>query len=185
MALIPTKPIPLGFKAPNFALLDTISDQILSYEDIKGTHGTLVMFICNHCPYVIHMRKTLTQLAKDYQAKGVGFVAISSNDVVGYPQDGPDHMKALALAEKFPFPYLYDADQSVAKAYDAVCTPDFDLFDAQERCIYRGQMDSTRPGSGMQSNGEDMRNAIELMLKDETIPAGNQRPSMGCNIKWK
>ena len=185
MALTPTKPIPLGFKALDFALLDTVSDQILSYKDIRGTHGTLVMFICNHSPYVVHMRKALIQLAHDYQAKGVGFVAISSNDAVAYPQDGPDQMKALAIEEQWPFPYLFDADQSVANLYDAVCTPDFNLFDAQDRCVYRGQMDGTRPGSGVVSNGEDMRKAIDLMLNGEIIPAENQRPSVGCNIKWK
>lgn len=185
MALTPTKAIPLGFKAPDFELLDTVSGRVLSYEDIKGTHGTLVMFICNHCPYVVHVRRQLIQLAKDYQEKGIGFVAISSNDAENYPQDGPEAMKELATSEKWPFPYLYDETQEVAKAYDAVCTPDFDLFNAGDVCVYRGQLDGSRPGNDQPVNGAEMRRAMDLMLNGKTIPAEEQKPSMGCNIKWK
>lgn len=185
MALTPTKTIPLGFKAPDFELLDTVSGRVLSYEDIKGTHGTLVMFICNHCPYVVHVRQQLIQLAKDYQKKGIGFVAISSNDAENYPQDGPEAMTQLARSENWPFPYLYDETQKVAKAYDAVCTPDFDLFDGEGVCVYRGQLDSSRPGNDQPVNGAEMRSAMDLMLDGKTIPAEMQKPSMGCNIKWK
>jgi thiol-disulfide isomerase/thioredoxin len=185
MALTPTKEIPLGFKAPDFALPDVVSGRVLSYEDIKGTHGTLVMFICNHCPYVIHVREQLIQLAQDYQNKGIGFVAISSNDAENYPQDGPDAMKQLAVEENWPFPYLYDESQEVARAYDAACTPDFDLFNSTDLCVYRGQLDESRPGNQKPVDGASMRQAIDLMLQGKYIPAMEQKPSMGCNINWK
>lgn len=142
------------------------------------------MFICNHCPYVIHVRSELILLANDYLKKGVGFVAISSNDVVNYPDDAPERMKELALKEKFPFPYLYDESQEIAKEYNAACTPDFMLFDENELCVYRGRLDESRPNSGVPVTGKDMRAAINMMTqgKEMTLP---QYPSMGCNIKWK
>ncbi len=184
MSLTPTTSIPLGFKAPAFSLSDTVSGKQMTYDDVKGENGTLVMFICNHCPYVIHMHEQLIAIGEEYRSKGVGFVAISSNDVDNYPQDGPELMKKLALEKGFPFPYLYDETQEVAKAYDAACTPDFDLFDANDICVYRGRMDESRPGNDIPLTGKDMRAAIDAMLSGEAIE-GPQYPSMGCNIKWK
>ncbi len=184
MSLTPTKAIPLGFQAPDFRLPDTVTGKDLSYPDIKGEKGTLVMFICNHCPYVKHVIRELVQLGNDYMPKGIGMAAISSNDVVNYPEDHPDKMKDLALALDFPFPYLYDEDQSVAKAYDAACTPDFDLFDNNGLCVYRGQLDDSRPSNGVEVSGRHMREALDLLLADKKIPE-DQIPSVGCNIKWK
>jgi len=184
MSLTPTTDIALGFKAPAFSLPDTISGKILTYDDIRGERGTLVMFICNHCPFVIHVHEQLISIANDYKNKGIGFVAISSNDVVNYPQDSPELMKELAAELSFPFPYLYDETQEVAKAYDAACTPDFDLFDGNDSCVYRGRLDASRPGNDEPLTGADMRAAIDAVLDKRTIPSP-QYPSMGCNIKWK
>ena len=184
MALTPTLNIPLGFKAPEFNLLDTISGNNYSFQDLKGEKGTLVMFICNHCPYVIHIRQELIRLANDYKDKGIGFIAISSNDAVNYPDDAPDKMKSLGKEFNFPFPYLYDETQEIARAYDAVCTPDFDLFDADDSCVYRGRLDDSRPGKDIPVTGKDMRSAIDTILNGDKIPE-RQMPSMGCNIKWK
>lgn len=184
MALTPTKQIPLGFEAPKFFLPDMISGRTLSYDDIKGEKGTLVMFICNHCPYVKHVVHELVRLANDYMPKGIGFVAINSNDALKYPEDSPEKMKTFASEHRFPFPYLYDESQDVAKAYDAVCTPDFDLFDAGNRCVYRGRLDGARPGNDVPVTGEDMRRALDQLLSGIPIPS-EQLPSMGCNIKWK
>lgn len=184
MSLTPTTEIPLGFQAPAFSLPDVISGSNMSYYDIKGEQGTLVMFICNHCPYVVHVMDGLVSLANDYKAKGIGFVAISSNDVVNYPQDAPELMAELARDKQFPFPYLYDESQDVAKAYDAACTPDFGLFDAKDSCVYRGRLDGSRPGNDTPVTGEDMRAAIDAVLAGQAI-TGTQYPSMGCNIKWK
>lgn len=184
MSLTPTTSIPLGFKAPDFQLPDTVSGKPLGYADIRGEKGTLVMFICNHCPYVIHVKEELVKLANDYLPKGIGFVAISSNDVANYPADSPELMKKLAISDKFPFPYLYDESQAIAKAYDAACTPDFMMFNEKDSCVYRGRLDASRPGSGVPVTGEDMRNAFDSMLNGEEI-AEPHYPSMGCNIKWK
>lgn len=184
MSLTPTTQIPLGFTAPSFNLPDTVSGDEKSYTDIRGEKGTLVMFICNHCPYVIHVRKELVRLAKDYLPKGIGFVAISSNDVANYPDDSPELMKELAEEMNFPFAYLYDETQEVAKDYDAACTPDFMLFDSEDKCRYRGRLDASRPGSGEAVTGEDMRRALDHILSGDSIPEP-QYPSMGCNIKWK
>ncbi|HMM11029.1 MAG TPA: thioredoxin family protein [Bacteroidales bacterium] len=184
MALTPTKQIPLGFKAPEFSLPDMISGRTLSFGDVKGEKGTLVMFICNHCPYVKHVIHELVRLGNDYLPKGIGFVAINSNDAVKYPEDSPEKMKEFASAHQFPFPYLYDETQEVAKAYDAVCTPDFDLFDGDDRCVYRGRLDGARPGNDVPVTGEDMRKALDQLLSGLEIPK-DQQPSMGCNIKWK
>lgn len=184
MVLTPTIHIPLGYKAPEFSLPDTVSGKNFSFAELKGEKGTLVMFICNHCPYVIHVRNELIQLTNDYKDKGIGFIAISSNDVENYPEDGPEKMKEIAEKENFPFPYLYDRTQDVAKAYDAACTPDFNLFDANDLCIYRGRLDSSRPGKEIPVTGEDMRSAIETVLRGEKI-SDRQFPSIGCNIKWK
>lgn len=184
MSLTPTTSIPLGFIAPEFLLPDTISGRIMSYSDVRGEKGTLVMFICNHCPFVIHIQEQLIALANDYQKRGIGFVAISSNDVDNYPEDSPELMKELALKVGYPFPYLYDETQEVAKAYDAACTPDFDLFDANNICVYRGRLDESSPGNDTALTGVDMRAAIDTVLAGNKLE-GMQYPSMGCNIKWK
>ena len=184
MAETPTKQIPLGFKAPDFNLADTVSGKIKSFDEIKGSKGTVVMFICNHCPYVKHIIHELVRVAKEYFHWGIGFVAISSNDVLNYPQDHPDKMKDFAAEQDFPFPYLYDESQEVAKAYDAACTPDFGVFDADDRCVYRGQFDDSRPGNDKLVSGRDLRKSLDLILAGEPVPE-DQIPSVGCNIKWK
>ncbi|WP_299365706.1 thioredoxin family protein [Winogradskyella sp.] len=184
MALTPSNMLPLGTKAPEFRLIDTKDDQIKSLNELKGDAGTLVMFICNHCPFVIHVNEQLVRLAKDYKVKGIHSIAISSNDVVNYPQDGPDKMKTHAEINQYPFPYLYDETQEVAKAYDAACTPDFFLFDKDLNLVYAGQLDGSRPGNGIAVTGKDLRAAMDALVKNETIDP-NQKPSMGCNIKWK
>ena len=184
MAATETTRIPLGFKAPDFSLLDTISDNILSLQSLKGENATVVMFICNHCPYVKHVNKQLVSLANDYLTKGIAFVAISSNDVENYPQDAPILMKETAREEKYPFPYLYDETQEIAKAYHAACTPDFSIFDKDLLCIYRGQLDDSRPKNDSISDGKDIRTVLENILAG--IPLRDKQiPSLGCNIKWK
>ncbi|WP_299390158.1 thioredoxin family protein [uncultured Gelidibacter sp.] len=184
MADTPSNMLPLGTKAPNFELLDIVSDEMLTLDMCKGVKGTVIMFICNHCPFVKHVNAKLTQLAKAYKSKGIEFVAISSNDVENYPQDAPKFMKQTAIEEGYIFPYLYDQTQSVAKAYDAACTPDFYLFDSKLELFYRGQLDSSRPGNSIPVTGEDMANAINLLLNNQSPPQ-NQKPSIGCNIKWR
>jgi len=184
MAATETIQIPLGFKAPDFSLWDTVSDKIISYQDIRGSKGTVVMFICNHCPYVIHVREELIRIANDYIPKGIGFVAISSNDVSQYPEDAPDKMKELAISLKFPFPYLYDETQEMAKLYHAACTPDFSVFDANDICVYRGQLDNSRPKNNIPVTGKDLRYVLDCLIHQWPIPE-KQIPSIGCNIKWK
>lgn len=184
MAYKESNMIPLGSKAPNFTLMDTISDKWLSLNDVKGAKATVVMFICNHCPYVIHVNSELVKLANDYLPKEVGFVAISSNDAVNYPDDSPDKMKLKAQEEAFPFPYLYDESQQVAKDYDAACTPDLYIFDADLCLAYRGRLDDSRPNSGKELTGKDMRDALETILQGKPVET-IQFPSAGCNIKWK
>ena len=184
MAYFESVMIALGTKAPSFNLPDTISDQDLSFEEIKGKNGTVVMFICNHCPYVIHVNKELVNLADNYKSKGIGFVAISSNDAVNYPQDGPERMKEHAAVEAYNFPYLYDESQAVARAYDAVCTPDMYVFDQDDSLYYRGRIDDARPGTGKIITGRDIRNAMDDMLAGKPSPK-TQYPSGGCGIKWK
>ncbi|MCG9910184.1 MAG: thioredoxin family protein [Flavobacteriales bacterium] len=184
MAATETLQIPLGFPAPDFSLPDTVSGKTLSFQDIRGEKGTLVMFICNHCPYVIHVKEELARLAKAYQPQGIGFVAISSNDVENYPADAPDKMTLFAQENGFTFPYLYDKSQDTAKAYFAACTPDFSLFDAENRCVYRGQLDSSRPKNDHPVTGKDLREALDALLEGKEINA-LQIPSIGCNIKWK
>jgi len=176
--------IPLGEKAADFALLDTVSGKTLSLNDLKSDRATVVMFLCNHCPFVKHINSGLVELANDYIAKGVSFVAISSNDVENYPQDHPDLMKEVAGELKYPFPYLYDETQDVAKAYDAACTPDFYVYDGQLRLVYRGQMDGSRPHNGIPVTGQDLRSALDNVLSGKPVPE-DQKPSIGCNIKWK
>ncbi len=183
MARTPSNMLPLGTKAPKFELLDTVSDNTLSLDKIKGEKGTVVMFICNHCPFVIHVNPQIVKLAKEYQEKGIAFVAISSNDVENYPQDAPHLMKEKAKEEDYTFPYLYDKTQKVAKAYDAACTPDFYLFDADMSLVYRGQLDDSRPGNGVPLTGTDLKNAMDAVLDGKAVDS-DQKPSLGCNIKW-
>lgn len=184
MARTPTKNIPLGFDAPYFELPEPLTGKLVSLDDIKGENGILVMFICNHCPFVIHVLEELINIGNDYKNKGVGIVAINSNDVENFPDDHPDRMKDLVEEKKIPFPYLYDESQDIAKAYDAACTPDFNLFDKNGKCVYRGQLDGARPGNDIPVTGKDLRKAIDQVINGENVP-DDQMPSIGCNIKWK
>ncbi len=184
MALTESNMLALGTTAPAFTLPDTVSGKTISLSDIQSDVATVVMFTCNHCPYVIHVNEEIVRLAKDYQAKGVAFVAISSNDVDNYPQDGPDKMKTLAENVGYTFPYLYDESQAVAKAYDAACTPDFYVFDGKMELAYRGQLDGSRPNSRIPLTGVDLRAALDAVLNKKPVNV-LQRPSAGCNIKWK
>jgi len=184
MSETPTTQIPLGFKAPDFNLLDTISGKMVSLNDLSSDKGTVIMFICNHCPYVKHVINGIVQLANDYYARGISFIGISSNDAENYPADSPEKMKELALELEFPFPYLYDDSQEVAKAYSAACTPDFNIFDGDLKCVYRGQMDDSRPGNGSPVTAKDIRDALDALLEGKQI-SKRQIPSVGCNIKWK
>lgn len=184
MAETASKMLALGTKAPEFVLPDTISCKKLSLKELKSEKATVVMFICNHCPYVIHINKVLVDVANRYIKQGISFVAISSNDVVNYPEDSPEKMKEQALKLGYPFPYLYDETQSVAKDYDASCTPDFFVFDRDMKLVYRGQFDDSRPGNGVLVTGVDLTKALDAILEDRAIDL-NQKPSIGCNIKWK
>ena len=175
--------LPLGTKAPDFALPDT-TGKTVSLADFRGKPALLVIFMCNHCPYVKHVADALAKLAAEYQRKGVGVVGISANDIETHPDDAPAKMVEEAALRGYTFPYLYDATQEVAKAYRAACTPDFFVFDKDQRLVYRGQMDASRPNSGVPVTGEDLRAALDAVLADRAAPA-EQRPSMGCNIKWK
>lgn len=183
MARTPSNMLPLGTKAPDFKLLDTVSGNMLSLDNLKGKKATVIMFICNHCPFVIHVNPQVVKLAQEYQQKGIAFVAISSNDVENYPQDAPHLMKQKAKEEGYCFPYLYDETQKVAKAYDAACTPDFYLFDADLTLVYRGQLDDSRPENGIPLTGRDLKNAMDAVLNGEKVDP-DQKPSLGCNIKW-
>jgi len=175
--------LPLGTLAPEFSLTDTVSGKTLNLHALKGRRGTVIMFLCNHCPFVIHVNPMLVALGNTYQGKGIGFIAISSNDIENYPQDAPHLMKKRAAEEGYPFPYLFDATQEIAKAYDAACTPDLFLFDGDLKLVYRGQLDDSRPGNGQAVTGSDLRKAAEALLNDSPIDA-HQKPSIGCNIKW-
>jgi len=176
--------IPLGSTAPDFTLLDVVSGLPFSLTRAKGPQATLILFICNHCPYVKHINTALVSLGNDYKDKGVNLIAISSNDIISHPEDSPEEMKKVALAEAYPFPYLYDETQEVAKAYDAACTPDFYLFDKELKLVYRGQLDDSRPSNTVPLTGKDIRSALEQLLAHQPI-SPFQRPSIGCNIKWK
>jgi peroxiredoxin len=184
MALTPSKMLALGTKAPDFSLLNTVSGQTLSLPELRAERATVVMFICNHCPYVKHVQVALVQLASDYQPRGVNFVAISSNDAAAYPEDAPDKMKQVAQQFGYPFPYLHDETQAVAKAYDATCTPDFFVFDNELRCVYRGRMDDSTPGNGRPVTGSELRAALDAVVAGKPVGA-EQQPSLGCNIKWR
>lgn len=184
MALTESNSFENGTLAPDFTLLDTLSGSKLDLQKLKGNKGTVIMFICNHCPFVVHVNKQLVVLANDYANAGISFIAISSNDVDKYPQDRPQLMKQVGANLNYPFPYLYDETQEVAKAYDAACTPDFYVFDADLKSTYHGQLDDSRPGNGKPNTGLDLRQAIDAVLSNKT-PIENQKPSIGCNIKWK
>ncbi|MBX3289595.1 MAG: thioredoxin family protein [Acidobacteria bacterium] len=184
MAETATKQIALGYEAPDFTLPDTVSGRELSLQELKGEQATVVMFICNHCPFVKHVNKELVRLANDYSPKGVSFIAINSNDVENYPDDSPENMKRTAEELGYPFPYLYDETQDVARAYSAACTPDLSIFDKDLKCVYRGQLDDSRPGNDIPPSGKDIRAALDNILAGEPVSA-DQRPSIGCNIKWK
>ena len=175
--------MPLGTKAPNFKLIDPITSKMVSLENIKGKKGTVVMFICNHCPFVIHVNEEIVRVTNDYKKNDIGFVAISSNDIDNYPEDSPEKMVISARENEYTFPYLYDETQEVAKAYDAACTPDFYLFDAELKLIYRGQLDNSRPGNSNQVTGRDLREALDNILNNSP-QTKDQKPSIGCNIKW-
>jgi len=174
--------LPLGTTAPDFSL-PNVDDSTVSLGDYAGK-PLLVIFMCNHCPFVVHLREALAAFGDEYQAKGLAVVGISSNDVENYPQDGPEEMKAEAASAGYHFAYLYDADQAAAKAYKAACTPDFFLFDADHALVYRGQFDSSRPGNDVAITGEDLKTACDAVLSGAEVPT-EQKPSIGCNIKWK
>lgn len=176
--------LPLGTVAPDFELPDTVSGETIKLDDVVTQKGAVVMFICNHCPYVLHVNEEIVRLAKEYQEKGLGFVGISSNDVERYPADGPEKMQVLAKDVGYTFPYLYDESQAIAKAYDAACTPDFYVFDGEKKLAYRGRLDDSRPGNGVPLSGKDLRAAIDAVLEGKPVD-DKQYPSAGCNIKWK
>jgi peroxiredoxin len=183
MALTPSTMLPLGTSAPDFKLPDT-NGKIISLTDFKNAPALLVIFMCNHCPYVIHIRAGLAQLAKDYLPKNIGIVGINSNDAENYPDDSPAKMKTEVQKAGYTFPYLYDETQSVAKSYRAACTPDIFLFDKNQKLIYRGQFDDSRPGNGISVTGKDLRAALDALLAAKSV-SEKQKASMGCNIKWK
>lgn len=173
----------LGTKAPNFNLPDTVSGRTISRDTFADKKALLIMFICQHCPFVQHIQSELARIGKDYMEQGLGVIAISSNSVETHPDDAPEKLKAMAEAQGFNFPFCYDETQEVAKAYTAACTPDFFLFDSTRALVYRGQLDDSRPGNDLPVNGKDLRAAIEKVLADEPI-SPEQKPSIGCNIKW-
>jgi thiol-disulfide isomerase/thioredoxin len=183
MVATPSTMLQLGTRLPDFILPDAVSGRTMNQDELAGDRATLVMFICNHCPYVQHIIGELDRLAEEYLARGVSVVAISSNDIVAYPEDRPELMKALAADHGWKFPYLFDAAQQVAMLFQAACTPDFFLFDRQRALVYRGQFDDSRPKSNTPVTGRDLRAALDAVLDGKPVPE-NQRPSLGCNIKW-
>ena len=184
MVAVPSVMLPLGTPTPDFELPDVVSDRKISPSTYRDRSALLVVFVSRHCPYVQHVREGLAAIARDYAGKSLGVVAVSSNDVVNYPDDAPAKLKEAAVAWGWTFPVCYDETQAVALAYSAACTPDFFLFDAARKLVYRGQLDDSRPGNGKPVNGSDLRGAIDAVLGGRK-PGSNQRPSIGCNIKWK
>lgn len=185
MAATESAMFPLGAIAPDFSLPDTVTGQVFTLDDLRGDQGTVVLFICNHCPYVLHIKQQLIAIAQHYANQGIATIAISANDIVNYPQDAPDKMQALMAEWGNPFAaYLYDESQQVAKAYQAACTPDIYLFDAGLKCVYRGRLDSSTPKNAVLPTGVDLRKALDCLLSGEAI-SDEQVPSIGCNIKWK
>ena len=183
MARTPSNMVSLGTLAPSFKLLNTIDNKTIISDNYFNKKGTIIMFICNHCPFVIHVLDEIVSITKKYDNE-ISFIAISSNDIVNYPEDSPELMKKLAEEKKFNFPYLFDETQEVAKKYDAACTPDFFIYNSDKQLVYRGQLDDSRPGNDVPVTGHDLRKAIESLMKGEKIDK-NQKPSIGCNIKWK
>lgn len=184
MSLTPSNMMPLGTKAPQFKLMDTRTGHLLTLREIKGARGTVIMFICNHCPFVKHVNNEIVRIANEYRQLGFGFAGISSNDFHKLPEDHPDKMAEVAAKNQYSFPYLFDGTQEIAKAYEAACTPDFYLFNEELKLIYRGQLDDSRPGNGIHPNGRDLREAMDAVLNNRPV-SKNQKPSIGCNIKWK
>jgi len=184
MASTPSKMVPLGTTASDFTLLDTVTGENKSLHKLKSDTATVIFFICNHCPYVLHVKEELVKIAREYQSRGIIFIAISSNDVTQYPQDGPDKMKSFAAENNFPFPYLYDETQQVARAYDAQCTPDIYVYDNNLKLVYRGQLDDSRPSNDIPVSGTDLRAALDSIINSTPVDP-DQKPSIGCNIKWK
>lgn len=176
--------LPLGTKAPDFALTDVVSGKTISLKTFADKKALLVMFICQHCPFVKHVKKELARIGQDYGEKSLGIVAISANDVANYPDDSPDKLKKMATELGFNFPICYDRSQEIAKAYTAACTPDFFLFDETQKLVYRGQLDDSRPSNNLPVTGQDLRAAIDAVLAGKKVN-GEQKPSIGCNIKWK
>ncbi|MFI3268466.1 MAG: thioredoxin family protein [Rikenellaceae bacterium] len=183
MALVMSSTMELGTVAPDFTLMDVISDKTKSLSELKSEKATIIMFICNHCPFVHHINHKLVEIANLYQSKGMQFIAISSNDVNAFLEDSPMRMKVIAMEEKYPFPYLYDETQEVAKAYMAECTPEFFVFDSELKCVYRGRFDETRPEKGAPT-GKDLTDVLDAIIDGSTISV-DQKPSIGCSIKWK
>lgn len=184
MALTPSTMLPLGTPAPAFDLPEPLSGRRRSMDELRGDAGTVVMFICNHCPYVVHVNPELVRLARDYAERNIGFVAISANDAASHPEDAPPKMAETARRLGYPFPYLFDETQAVARAYQAACTPDLYLFDGGLKCVYRGRLDASKPGNGEALNGADLRAALDALLAGRP-PMASQQPSVGCNIKWR
>lgn len=184
MAKTESTMLTLGTIAPSFTLIDTVSGQTVKLNQDQNPTATVIMFICNHCPYVKHVNPELPRLAHDYAEKNIRFIAINSNDAVAYPDDSPEHMKRVAEEQNYPFPYLFDETQEVAKAYQAACTPDFFIFDNQLALVYRGQLDDSRPGNNIALDGSSIRTALDHIIEGKAVPS-LQKPSIGCNIKWK
>ena len=184
MALTPSSMPALGMPAADFVLPDTVSEKLLSLKQLGSARATVVMFLSNHCPYVKHVLEGLVRLGHDYRSKGVSYIAIGCSDTQTYPEDSPERMRLLAQRQGFPFPYLYDESQEVARAYQAACTPDFFVFDAQLHLAYRGRLDDSRPGNGVPVSGRDLRAALNALLAGRAV-SEDQQPSVGCSIKWR
>jgi len=182
--LVESNMLELGSKAPNFQLPNVVSEKFVSLDELKSDIATVIMFICNHCPYVIHIQQALVEFANDYKSKGISIIAISANDAATYPDDSPEKMRDVAKQFNYPFPYLYDESQTVARAYKAACTPDFYIFDKNLKLVYHGQFDDSRPGNDIAVTGKSMRAALDQILAGKSV-ATAQTPSMGCSIKWK
>tara|TARA_B100000427_G_scaffold315315_1_gene309296 strand:- start:1094 stop:1648 length:555 start_codon:yes stop_codon:yes gene_type:complete len=184
MVLTPTTQIPLGYKATDFNLLNPLTKKNQSLKELQSNKATLIIFMCNHCPYVVHVLEGLVKLANDYMSKDISVIAINSNDIINYPDDSPEKMIDLIHKYNIPFPYLFDQTQEVAKLYHAACTPDFSIFNGKMECVYRGQLDDSRPGNDHPVTGKDIRDALDCILEGKQLNI-IQKPSIGCNIKWK